>query len=110
MQSHFGLNEPVFTVDDWVTYNLLADVLNPLNVARYFLWGSGPFRKPSAYEASGFYRTGLNNASWPDVQIFFISAHMGSDGALLAANMYNYDSAQVRSFSFRAGKLMQLIF
>ena len=96
MQSHVGLMEPTFTVEERVSFSLFADLANPLNYVKYALWGEGPFRKPSAYEGSGFYRTGLNNDSWPDVQIFFISGHMGSDGGLFGADMYNHHPDQVR--------------
>ena len=95
MQSHIGLAEPTFTLEENVAFSLIADLANPLNYVKYALWGEGAFRKPVAYEGSGFYRTGTNNDSWPDVQIFFISGHKGSDGGLFGADMYNHHPDQV---------------
>ena len=97
MQSHVGLTEPTFTLEESVAFSLIADLTNPLNFVKYALWGEGPFRKPAAYEGSGFYRTGTNNDSRPDVQIFFISGHKGSDGGLFGADMYNHHPDQVRT-------------
>ena len=99
MQSHIGLAEPTFTLEESVAFSLAADLSNPLNYVKYAIWGEGPFRKPAAYEASGFYKTGTNNDSWPDVQIFFISGHKGSDGGLFGADMYNHHPDQVRPWT-----------
>jgi hypothetical protein len=95
MQSHFGHSEPTFLVDASATTNLIWSVLNPMTYIRYLASGSGPLRTVAGLEAVGFFRTGLHNESWPDVQILFISAHFGSDGGVSAKRNFNLDAEQV---------------
>ncbi len=98
MQSHFGHPEPAFLVhpSSPAATSPLLNAFNPMTYWRYLISGSGPLRTAGGLEAMGFYRTGLNNESRPDVQILFVSAHYGTDGGVSAARNLNVNEEQVQ--------------
>ena len=97
LQCHYGHSEPSFLIDKSVAPNPLFSALNPFNFLSYFYSGSGPLRTVAGLEAVGFYRTGLHNESWPDVQVLMMSAHFGSDGGISSARNFNLNPVQVRN-------------
>ena len=97
LQCHYGHSEPSFLIDKSVAPNPLFSALNPFNFLSYFYSGSGPLRTVAGLEAVGFYRTGLHNESWPDIQVLMVSGHFGSDGGISSARNFNLNPAQVRS-------------
>ena len=46
------------------------------------LQGQGFLSSPTGLEGFGFIRSGLDKEEWPDLEIFFLSAHASIDGGL----------------------------
>ena len=97
LQCHYGHSEPSFLIDKRVAPNPLFSALNPVNFLRYLFQGSGPLRTVAGLEAVGFYRTGLHNETWPDVQVLMVSGHFGSDGGVSSARNFNLNQDQVEN-------------
>ena len=97
LQCHYGHSEPTFLIDKSVAPNPLFNALNPFNFLSYISHGSGPLRTAAGLEAVGFYRTGLHNESWPDVQVLMVSGHFGSDGGVSSARNFNLNKVQVKN-------------
>ena len=97
MQSHVGPSEPAFLVPDRsLTYDYARYVATPHHWRDYFRHGTGPLATPASFEAMLFGKTGFNNESWPDFQIYFMSTHLGTDAALVYAEAQNVNFEQVR--------------
>ena len=97
MQSHVGPSEPAFLVPDRsLTYDYARYVATPHHWRDYFRHGTGPLATPASFEAMLFGKTGFNNESWPDYQIYFMSTHLGTDAALVYAEAQNVNFEQVR--------------
>ena len=97
MQSHVGPSEPAFLVPDRsLTYDYARYVATPHHWRDYLRHGAGPLATPASFEAMLFGKTGFNNESWPDFQIYFMSTHLGTDAALVYAEAQNVNFEQVR--------------
>lgn len=104
MQSHVGPSEPAFLIPDRsLTYDYVRYVLTPHHWRDYFKHGTGPLATPASFEAMLFGKTGFNNETWPDFQIYFISTHLGTDGALIYAQAQNVNWEQVHFYFFIKG-------
>lgn len=96
MQSHTGPFEPSFIVPD------RSLTFDPLSLLRPSLWrdylksGTGLLALPPSYEGMAFGKTGYNNESWPDYQIYFLSSHLGLDATVVYAQVQNINLEQVR--------------
>ena len=95
LQCHYGHSEPSFLINKSIAPNPLFNALNPFNFLSYLSHGSGPLRTVAGLEAVGFYRTGLHNETWPDVQVLMVSGHFGSDGGVSSARNFNLNKDQV---------------
>ena len=97
MQSHTGPFEPAFTLPQ--TGRSLT--FDPLSLLRPSLWrdylkrGTGLLALPPSYEGMAFGKTGFNNESWPDYQIYFLSSHLGTDATVVYAQVQNINLEQV---------------
>ena len=98
MQSHTGPFEPAFTFPQ--TKRSLT--FDPLSLFRPSIWrdylkrGTGLLALPPSYEGMAFGKTGYNNASWPDYQIYLLSSHLGTDATAVYAQVQNINLEQVR--------------
>ena len=105
MQSHVGPFEPSFLIPDRsLTFDPLT-LLRPSIWRDYFKHGTGPVTIPPSYEAMLFGKTGFNNDSWPDYQIYLLTSHLGTDAALVYAQIQNINLEQVcKSQKYSIGK------
>jgi choline dehydrogenase-like flavoprotein len=65
MQSHIGISETIFIVDDPITFQPFFEAANPINVYKYLTRGTGVLSYPSGFENMGYLRTGRHNETWP---------------------------------------------
>ena len=107
MQSHVGTGEMIFTVDKpHQVMNPLKQFVDPMNMLKYLISGTGPLASPSLYEALGFINTGLSNNSWPDVEFQLTGAHIAIDGGLVYRGLVGLSDEQferTEEISYRDG-------
>ena len=98
LQSHVGVGDVVFSLNQPVSYNPIRLLTNPLNLLAY-LRGRGPLAAVSGFEGMAMYRTGLDpDTNWPDVQLSLISLTPAIDGGLVYRRSLNLDDATYEKY------------
>lgn len=99
LQCHSGLGEVVFTTEQPVSFNVMRLFLNPVTAFQYIFQRKGPLTSLSGAEALGFVKSGLSNATWPDLELLLLSFHPAIEGGLTYRSTLNMNSKQFSQFS-----------